>query len=46
MHKPDQRCTDLIEVTANALSEGVVTLMLMAVQRDNLELSVKKAVEW
>ena len=46
MHKHDQRCIDLIEATANALSGGVVTLMLMAVQRDNLELSVKKAVEW
>ena len=46
MHMRDQRCTDLIEVTANALSGGVVTLMLMAVQRDNLELSINKAVEW
>ena len=45
MHKPDQRCTDLIEVTANALSGDVVDLMLMAVQRDNLELSVKQAVK-
>ena len=46
MHKHDQRCTDLIEVTANSLSGGVVALMLLAVQRDNLELSVTKAVEW
>ena len=46
MHKPDQRCTDLIEVTASALSGDVVSLMLMAVQRDNLELSVKQAIEW
>ena len=46
MHKHNQRCTDLIEVTANALSGGVVTLMLLAVQRGNLELSVTKAVEW
>jgi hypothetical protein len=46
MHKPDQKCTDLIEATANALSGGVVALMLMAVQRDNLELSVKQAVKW
>ena len=46
MHKHDQRCTDLVEVTANALSGGVVVLMLMAVQRDNLKLSVTKAVEW
>ena len=45
MHKPDQKCSDLIEVTANALSGAVVALMLMAVQRDNLELSVKKAIE-
>ena len=46
MHRPDQRCTDLIEVTANALSEGVVALMLMAVQRDNLELNIKQAIQW
>ena len=46
MHKHDERCTDLIEATANALNKDVVTLMLMAVQRDNLELNVKKAVEW
>ena len=42
----DQRCTDLIEVTANALSGGVVALMLLAVQRDNLELSITQAVKW
>ena len=45
MHKRDERCSDLIEVTANALSGGIVTLMLMAVQRDNLELSVKLAIK-
>ena len=46
MHKPDQNCTDLIEATANALSVGAVALMLLAVQRDNLELSVKLAIKW
>ena len=46
MHVATQKCTDLIEATANALSGGVVGLMLMAVQRDNLELNIKKAVEW
>ena len=45
MHKPDERCSNLIEVTANALSEGIVALMLMAVQRGNLELSVKIAIK-
>ena len=45
MHEPNQRCTELIEVTAKALRGDVVDLMLMAVQRDNLELSVKQAVE-
>ena len=45
MHKPDQRCSDLIEVTANSLSGGIVALMLMAVQHDNLELSVKQAIK-
>ena len=46
MHKHGQQCTDLIEATANAVSGGVVPLMLIAVQRNNLELSIKKAVEW
>jgi len=42
---PGQKCTALIEVTANALSRDVVGLMLVAVQKDNLELSVKEAVK-
>jgi hypothetical protein len=41
-----QRCTDLIEMTANALSRDVVGLMLVAVQKDNLALSIKEAIEW
>ena len=44
MHKHDQQCTELIEVTANALSGDVVALMLLAVQRNNLELSIKDAI--
>ena len=46
MHKPYQQCTDLIEATANALSGATVTLMLIAVQRDNLELSIRQAIKW
>jgi hypothetical protein len=45
MHKPGQRCNGLIEITADALSDGVVALMLLAVQRDNnLELSINYAI--
>jgi hypothetical protein len=44
MHKPDQRCNGLIEITASALTGGVVALMLLAVQRDNLELSINQAI--
>ena len=44
MQKLGNRCTDLVEVTANALSDSVVALMLVAVQKDNLELSVKQAI--
>jgi hypothetical protein len=44
MNKPSQRCDGLIEMTANALSDSVVALMLLAVQRDNLELSIKYAI--
>jgi len=46
MHEPGQRCADLIEMTANALSGETVALMLMAVQKDNLELSIKYAIKW
>ena len=45
MHKDDQRCTDLIGLTANSLSENVVALMLVAVQKDNLEVSINHAIE-
>jgi len=45
MHKHNQQCTDLIEATANALSEGVVALMLLAVQKDNLELGIKQTIK-
>jgi len=45
MHKPDGCCENLIEETARALNDNVVALMLVAVQKSNLELSVKLAVE-
>ena len=44
MHLNDSRCNGLIEETAAALNEDVVALMLLAVQRGNLELSVKTAL--
>lgn len=45
MHKDGQRCIDLITQTANSLSSGVVTLMLVAVQKENLEVSINLAIE-
>ena len=36
-------CRNLIEMTAMALNEVTVRLMLLAVQRGNVELSVKLA---
>ncbi|KAN0137755.1 hypothetical protein V8E53_004239 [Lactarius tabidus] len=44
MHMEDSRCDDLVETTAEALNEDVIASMLLAVQRDNLELSVKTAL--
>ena len=46
MQKHGQRCADLIDLTANQLSDSAVALMLVAVQRDNLELSIKQAIRW
>ena len=45
MHMKDSCCNGLIEETAAALTEDVVALMLLAVQRKgNTELSVKVAL--
>jgi hypothetical protein len=45
MHKDGQKCTDLIKLTANSLSGDVVALMLIAVQKNNLELSITVAIK-
>jgi hypothetical protein len=45
MNKPGQRCTELIEMTANALSGSIVALMLLAVQKDDLELNINQAIK-
>ena len=37
-------CTDLVDMTANELDDDAVALMLVAVQRDNLELCMKQAI--
>ena len=44
MHKQNSHCDELIETTATALSEDAVALMLLAVQKDNVKLSVKVAL--
>ena len=43
MHIPGSHCGDLIEKTAAALNNDAVMLMFLAVQRNNVELSVKMA---
>ena len=44
MHRQNGHCDDLVEKTAEALNEDAVALMLLAVQRDNLKLSIKVAL--
>jgi hypothetical protein len=46
MHVNGSHCGDLVEKTAAALNEEAVMLMLVAVQRGNVELSVKLAGKW
>jgi hypothetical protein len=43
MHIHGSHCGDLVEKTAAALDDDAVMLMLVAVQRNNVELSVKLA---
>ena len=44
MHKVETRCDSLLEETAEALNEDVLTLMLLAVQKADLGLSIRTAV--
>ncbi|KAI9456010.1 GTP-binding protein [Lactarius psammicola] len=44
MHRQNTRCDVLIEKTAVALNDDIVALMLLAVERGNVELSVKLAL--
>ena len=44
MHEEHQHCTELLETTANALNDGVVAVMISAVKRGNLELSMNIAM--
>ena len=44
MHVTGNHCTELLEKTANALNDCVINVMLLAVQKGNLELSIKLAV--
>ena len=43
MHVEGGQCGELVEKTATALNEDAVMLMFLAVQRGNLEFSVKTA---
>jgi len=43
MHVKGGQCGELVEKTAAALNEDVVMLMLLSVQKGNVELSVKTA---
>ena len=45
MHIHGSHCGGLIEKTAAALNEDAVVLMLITVQKNNVELSVKLAWE-
>jgi hypothetical protein len=44
MHSQRGDCRVLIERTAGALNPGTLALMLLAVQKGNLELGVKVAL--
>ena len=45
MHKVETRCDTLLEETAEALNKDVLALMLLAVQKMDLGLSIRTAVK-
>ena len=46
MHMQNSHCYDLIEKTASTLNDDIVSLMHLATQRDNVQLSIKEALKW
>ena len=46
MQTPGQRCAGLIQMTADALSGDALALMLLAVQKDNLETGITYVMTW
>ncbi|KAF8270882.1 hypothetical protein EI94DRAFT_665315 [Lactarius quietus] len=44
MHMKDSRCDGLVKETAAALNKDTVALMLLAIQRGNIDLSVNTAL--
>ena len=45
MHKVETRCDSLLKETVKALNEDVLALMLLAVQKTDLGLSIRTAVD-
>ena len=45
MHKVETRCHSLLEETVDALNDDVLALMLLAVQKMDLALSIRTAVK-
>ena len=45
MHKVETRCDALLEATAEALNKDVLALLLLAIQKMDLELSIRIAVK-
>jgi len=45
MNRPETRCYGLLEKTVEALNKDVVGLMLLGVQRGNLDLGIRVAVK-
>ncbi|KAF7373751.1 Small GTP-binding protein domain [Mycena sanguinolenta] len=45
MHKINQKCQELVDATMIALNPAVISLMLLAVQQGNVELSIRLVVQ-
>jgi hypothetical protein len=46
MRAETSSCNELIEKTANALSDDTLRLLFVSVQKNNIYLSVRYAVAW
>ena len=46
MHKKEKNCPELTQETANAIDDASLHQLFISIQKNNLDLCVKSALQW